>query len=796
MVRGRVLGAFAMIALLSACATPQIRTTSETMAMEVAVKTPLIAAVAYSLDGRKVMTGNSDSAARVWDLAAGRQTAIFHSRTGMVDSLAVSPDGKTLAVGTLGGLTIFSDHATTLWDLATGKQLTRIERLSEGLSFSPDGRYLIGKKQEVFGGTFELREMPAGRLVRELKAYRGKFSPGGKHMALLDLVDEGNVLISDYVYYLSLVSSPAGETVWKRGVGDCDLPEFSPNGEQILLVCNRRENGAADLDVSFKLIDARTGKDLREFGRTTTPAGLFSVDFVFHMIGAIAFSPDGKTFISGDLAGRYTLWDLAAENPIRQLKTVDEITGAMGLNVSPSIQFAPDGRTAVAASLASTRVYDIASGEELATFIAFEDGEWLVTTPSGYYNASEKGDDYLRVSIAGVPYTISQMRESFFRPDLVKLSVAGGSLQKYKRAADVRPPPSVTIIETPSTAAADLITVTLQIRDQGGGVGDVRLYRNGAAVVFEKARAVPPSGARDDRVMQLPLRLEPGKNVVRAIAFNADNSMQSTGASVDIQSNAATRQPRLHAVVVGIKDYQNPKLALTYPVADAELFAATLEKMGKGLFSSFHIRRLLLPAETTSAAITAALQAARNEVHPEDLFVFYVASHGTVDDGQYFLVTSNVGSASSARLKADALSQDSLKEMISNIPASKKLIVLDTCNAGQLGDVLQSSLLTRGMSEETAVKVLSRAVGSTILSASTSVQEALEGYRNHGLFTWVVVEGLNGAADTDRDGFVKTLELADYVDNHVPEIAERVFRHKQYPIVSPSGQGFPVAKVQ
>jgi uncharacterized caspase-like protein len=100
------------------------------------------------------------------------------------------------------------------------------------------------------------------------------------------------------------------------------------------------------------------------------------------------------------------------------------------------------------------------------------------------------------------------------------------------------------------------------------------------------------------------------------------------------------------------------------------------------------------------------------------------------------------------------------------------------------------------MSEDTAIKVLSRAVGSTVLSASTSSQEALEGYEGHGLFTWVVAEGLGGKADGDKDGFVKTMELANYVDEKVPELAEKVFKRAQYPIVSPCGMAFPIAKVR
>jgi hypothetical protein len=53
---------------------------------------------------------------------------------------------------------------------------------------------------------------------------------------------------------------------------------------------------------------------------------------------------------------------------------------------------------------------------------------------------------------------------------------------------------------------------------------------------------------------------------------------------------------------------------------------------------------------------------------------------------------------------------------------TKKLIIIDTCNARALGEAIQVAMLTRGMCEDTAMKILSRAVGSTIISASTSIQ--------------------------------------------------------------------------
>jgi uncharacterized caspase-like protein len=251
----------------------------------------------------------------------------------------------------------------------------------------------------------------------------------------------------------------------------------------------------------------------------------------------------------------------------------------------------------------------------------------------------------------------------------------------------------------------------------------------------------------------------------------------------------------MHALVIGINEFKNPKLKLNYPAADAELFAKTLQGAGAGLFEKVNIKKLVAREETTSNTILGELKTFQS-LRPDDMFVFYIASHGTVDEGEYFLITSNVGSLRTERLRTDAISQNSLKEAISNIPATKKLIIIDTCNAGALGEAIQAAMLTRGMSEDTALKILSRAVGSTILSASTSIQEALEGYNGHGLFTYVLAEGLRGKADKGGTGYVKTTELADYVDNEVPVLAEKIFKRAQYPTVSISGQPFPIGLVK
>ncbi|MRR16646.1 MAG: caspase family protein, partial [Deltaproteobacteria bacterium] len=393
-------------------------------------------------------------------------------------------------------------------------------------------------------------------------------------------------------------------------------------------------------------------------------------------------------------------------------------------------------------------------------------------------------------------YGIENYREAFFRPDLVKMALSGGSLADFRKLADVKEPPIVEIVGTPSAVGKDEVSVKLQLMDLGGGIGDIRLYLNGTAVVMD-SRAVairPKVGQAIEK--RYTLKLTNGKNIIKAVAFNADNSMHSKEATLEITATyAKAGKPSLSALVIGINEFKNPKLKLQYSTADADLFAATLQEGSAELFDKVTIKKMIKPEETTNESILREIKAFQT-LRPDDLFVFYIASHGTVDGGEYFLITSNVGSLRTEKLKTDAISQHQLKEAIANIPATKKLIIIDTCNAGALGEAIQIAMLTRGMSEDTALKILSRAVGSTILSASTSLQEALEGYKGHGLFTYVLMEGLKGKADKGKTGFIKTTDLADYVDNEVPVLAEKVFKRAQYPTISISGQAFPIGKVK
>jgi uncharacterized caspase-like protein len=327
------------------------------------------------------------------------------------------------------------------------------------------------------------------------------------------------------------------------------------------------------------------------------------------------------------------------------------------------------------------------------------------------------------------------------------------------------------------------------------------MYINGSQVANEtRGVMIKGKAAADEKMLSFTIPLIKGQNQIKAVAFNHEGSMESNPALVSIVSNAVLQKPSLYALVIGINTYKNQSIALTYAVPDAIAFGKTLQTSASPLFEKTDIQVLTTPEATTKEAITKALEALRMKVKPNDLFVFYDASHGIVDvvdeEEQYFLLTSNVLLLSSRHIGKDAMSQKELAKLIGNIPAQKKLIILDTCNAGKGGKEIQIALLqqTRGLNESTAVKLLQRAIGSAVFSASSDTQQALEGYKGHGLFTYVLIEGLQGKADIKKEGFITIYGLADYVDEHVIKLSEAIFKRQQTPTIQ-TGVNFPIGRI-
>jgi len=91
----------------------------------------------------------------------------------------------------------------------------------------------------------------------------------------------------------------------------------------------------------------------------------------------------------------------------------------------------------------TTRLWQVQTGTELAQMVAFEDGEWVTITSTGFYVASPNGDQYVNVRVKGNQVRgIEDYKALYYRPsDAVQLALQGQTPQSLAPAQTSSPLP-------------------------------------------------------------------------------------------------------------------------------------------------------------------------------------------------------------------------------------------------------------------------------------------------------------------------------------------------------------------
>jgi WD40 repeat protein len=312
-----------------------------------------------SPDGRTVFVSYdrpAEARVRAYDAQTGQERFPLTGHAGAVPSVAVSPDGRTLATG--GSRTI------RLWDLAgwrPGEPSPPFRTLPGhtnevwSLAFSPDGKLLASGGID---GLLRLWDPAGGRKVNDLIGHSPAysyltFSPDGRTVAAGG--EAGTINRWD------VVTGQLKERWPRQHAGEVRPVAYSPDGRLL---------ASGGKDGKVQLLDAVTGQRIHPFQGGTFFANL-------------AFSPDGRTLASVDEGPIATLhlWDLRDLETKTEPGLIGHTDHILGLAFHPG-----GGRVATASSDYSVRLWDVTppgKEERLIDFRGIGNPFCLAFTPEG-----------------------------------------------------------------------------------------------------------------------------------------------------------------------------------------------------------------------------------------------------------------------------------------------------------------------------------------------------------------------------------------------------------------------------
>lgn len=500
-----------------------------------------------------------------------------------------------------------------------------------------------------------------------------------------------------------------------------------------------------------------------------------------------------------------------------------------------AVHSSADGRLLVAALAdATVRWYRASDGALLLSFFAPFDGQWVLWSPLGHYDASEGAEQLIGWHLNNADgagsafFSIGRFRQRLLRPDVIDrvlqtadpalalaqadqargadLVLAGAAAAAQSLPAVPQVPPAQALPELPTQAVLDIarrLPPTLvykqprAVRTRSATVGlefgvvlrpgeeltSLLVRRDGVLQDILEQRLPLTADGKTGGFIRIPA--EEGESVVHVVAANAHGFSDPLTFVLKREAPPEPKQvqrSRLFVLAVGVGSYASKDIgALELPAKDATDFAEVLGAQDGRAYSQVEARVLTEKAATTQA-IVAGLEWLRAAVGPSDTGMLFLAGHAlNHPDGRYYFVSHDTAPRNVA---GSALNEDAIRAALVRL-RGRAVLFVDTCHAGNA--IGKGSGFSRDMTR-ISNQLASPENGVIVFASSTGRQESQENSEwGNGAFTKAVVSGLRGGADFMKRGRVTFQALSLFVSSEV----ESLTQGEQTPVLIAPPPGVP-----
>lgn len=396
--------------------------------------------------------------------------------------------------------------------------------------------------------------------------------------------------------------------------------------------------------------------------------------------------------------------------------------------------------------------------------------DWIIYTPGGLFTYGGEGHKLLKYHQNQGLYKEAKiipndrLFDKFYRPDLIKKILAG---EKVDVPLDVKAviqnikPPELKILSNKLLENKKDIDLTYQICDAGNGIADPKLIINGQAINPPTSRgfSIEKIDTKDNKckVYKSIHTLNSGENTLFVKAYDKDKNIASQSEEIKISTNyKINTKPNLYFLSIAVSDYEEDSLDLKYPVKDVETVKSKIQKQSTTIYENIFTYDLH-DNEVTKEKLESTFVEISSKIKINDAFVLYIAGHGISKDGLYQFIPHK---------SKEKISIDEIKTNLSKIATTKSLVLLDTCQSGAAIESIDTEATKNRLAHDSTINYI---------VASSSDQVALEGYKEHGVFTYSVLDAF------DKNDKLKVWGLADHVSEIVPKITKEKFQYSQVP---------------